>query len=450
VNCLIFGLLIAVTAGCSKLSVQEYSSSAASNELLRTCETNSTRSCKGGNGTGSQQCNADGSAFGPCGNLTSCNSGYSLQNAACVFESCIPNASQKCSLGNGTGTQTCNASGSGLGPCGNLSSCEQGYVLQKGSCVKILQFLTGNPSPPPGSLPAVFWVPHQDDEALGFGAAIAEHKQAGRPVYLVLVSNGVNAGLQATMNGQQNDGAPVQCNLTYDYLPDPNISEGFLLDTQALTSLFPGLFQIFLPGQHDPFHHFNLSLEDVVRTRTNEFLASALSMGVDGVFILESEGIDDNRFYNDYENSVTEVTEAIREVMAIFPGASHKFPSGYLEAPAGNTNVTHKGTTEAALRAMNQFGLADALFYRIYTYGAPDQNLAEYPVSVIQPIESSWMAVKQNALLEYAVWAPDHDQYAMGYHSAASLFLPTMTIPYNYIDTAQNIIEQIADPTYQK
>lgn len=38
--------------------------------------------------------------------------------------------------------------------------------------------------------PAIFYTPHQDDESLGMAGAIVEHIEAGRPVFLVLLTDG--------------------------------------------------------------------------------------------------------------------------------------------------------------------------------------------------------------------------------------------------------------------
>src|SRR3990167_9550975 len=46
---------------------------------------------------------------------------------------------------------------------------------------------------PNSAAPAIFWLPHQDDEAIGFAGAIAKAKAEGRPVFLVLISNGINS-----------------------------------------------------------------------------------------------------------------------------------------------------------------------------------------------------------------------------------------------------------------
>lgn len=47
------------------------------------CTPNAQQSCQSGNGTGSQICDASGSAWGACGNFTSCNAGYNMHNGAC-------------------------------------------------------------------------------------------------------------------------------------------------------------------------------------------------------------------------------------------------------------------------------------------------------------------------------------------------------------------------------
>jgi hypothetical protein len=102
--------------------------------VANACTPNTQQSCQTGNGTGSQSCNVDGSAWGVCGNITNCNSGFNLQNGVCVANVCNPNAQQSCQAGNGTGSQTCNGSGSAWGACGNIASCNSGYSLYNGAC----------------------------------------------------------------------------------------------------------------------------------------------------------------------------------------------------------------------------------------------------------------------------------------------------------------------------
>lgn len=103
--------------------------------IANLCAPNETQPCHENNGTGSKQCNAQGSAWGLCGQFTSCNNGFNLQNGVCVSNSCTPNASQPCHSANGTGTQTCDSSGSAWGTCRQFTQCDPGFNLQNGSCV---------------------------------------------------------------------------------------------------------------------------------------------------------------------------------------------------------------------------------------------------------------------------------------------------------------------------
>lgn len=47
--------------------------------------------------------------------------------------------------------------------------------------------------------PAIFFVPHQDDETLSMGASIITHLNAGRNVYVVLVGDGTSTGARERM-----------------------------------------------------------------------------------------------------------------------------------------------------------------------------------------------------------------------------------------------------------
>jgi len=48
--------------------------------------------------------------------------------------------------------------------------------------------------------PAVFIIPHQDDEALIMGSAIQTHVMANRPVWLVLVTDGAGSGVRGILS----------------------------------------------------------------------------------------------------------------------------------------------------------------------------------------------------------------------------------------------------------
>src|SRR5688572_2974061 len=98
--------------------------------------------------------------------------------------------------------------------------------------------------------PAIFYTPHQDDEAIAMAGAIAEHKSAGRPVYLVLLTDGhPSVRMQEMLNGER------RC------------------------------------PWHNTFHTFRLTIDQMIWARTIELLESARQLGVDRVFIAETGGL---------------------------------------------------------------------------------------------------------------------------------------------------------------
>ncbi len=105
--------------------------------VANVCAPNSQQSCSANNGTGTQSCNSNGSAFLSCGSPTSCDSGFHLQNNSCVQNICSPQSQETCGVANGAGLQACNSDGSSYGAC-RATSCNSGFVLNNGSCAAFL------------------------------------------------------------------------------------------------------------------------------------------------------------------------------------------------------------------------------------------------------------------------------------------------------------------------
>lgn len=102
--------------------------------LPNTCSPNSTTSCSVNNGTGSKTCDSIGSGYGSC-TVAACNSGFYQNGNTCVAQTCTPNSTQSCVNNHLVGTQTCNANGSALGSCTTSTTCEAGYYYSNGSCL---------------------------------------------------------------------------------------------------------------------------------------------------------------------------------------------------------------------------------------------------------------------------------------------------------------------------
>ncbi|WP_038487040.1 PIG-L deacetylase family protein [Collimonas arenae] len=242
----------------------------------------------------------------------------------------------------------------------------------------------------PISSPAIFYSPHQDDEAIGMAGAIAEHKAAGRKVFLVLLTNGVNDGLLTLVN-----------------LKLGNIGR--------------------LP----------ITLEQMMWGRRSEFVASGLALGVDKVFIVNfAQGLDDRNAYdaNTYPAFVQKVASIIESFEKQYPGASHK-----LAANDGCTscaepfpaNPTHLACWEAANIVRNKGVSSDFRFYRIYEFNKPySQRGGQYVVN----LPDAWMTLKRKALDQYKLWDPDAGRYGLGYLSVASLIDAAYSDPREFFD----------------
>ncbi|WP_406179611.1 PIG-L deacetylase family protein [Streptomyces sp. NBC_01006] len=177
------------------------------------------------------------------------------------------------------------------------------------------QAALGAPRASAAGAPAIFYAPHQDDEAIGMAGSILEHKAAGRPVYLVLVSRGENDGLARLMN----------------------VGAWGLRDRCAAP---------------DHWHDLNWPTDGankIVSARTAEFTASAKAIGVDEVIDFDlPDSAHGDATYGKFVDAVTAKVESLAKK---YPGASHKFSAGWLDVTA-----THKACSDAAYRLKGASG----------------------------------------------------------------------------------------------
>lgn len=240
------------------------------------------------------------------------------------------------------------------------------------------------------SRPAIFYTPHQDDEAIGMAGAIREHKQAGRPVYLVLLTNGISRTLLDILNGT-----------------------------------------IWCPW-HGTYHKYKLTMEQMMWARKSELIASAKKLDVDKLFIVDDgQGIDDMMAYRDYDGFISRIVETVKHFESIYPGASHKLVSGALDTlEDGTTNPTHQACWDAGF--LLQDVTSDLAFYRVYVYfkGVEDRT-AMHRLS----LTPAWQAAKRAALSEYKKFNPSAGRYAIGYHSVPRLLDSAYSATTEYYDT---------------
>jgi hypothetical protein len=258
--------------------------------------------------------------------------------------------------------------------------------------------------------PAIFYVPHADDEAIAMAAAIAEHKAAGRPVYMVLVSSGDNNGLLNIMNGKA------------------------LCPLRILTGW----------RDHPKYHYFNMTNEQLDKLRKEEFARSAQAMGVDKVFFgKDGKTIPEELFYKDYDEAVRQVEDIICSFENLYPGASHKLISGnrdyIFDGGYWLLNQTHEALYFAAVNYHNYTpSVTDIAFYRGYVYRNPKGNQEIDKSDYIFKNKPEWQVIKQNALNCYKEYNPKESKYALGYHSVPDLINAAYTNQYTYVDFLPN------------
>ncbi|MET8138566.1 PIG-L family deacetylase [Streptomyces sp. NPDC005251] len=249
--------------------------------------------------------------------------------------------------------------------------------------------------------PAIFYSPHQDDEAIGMAGSILEHKAAGRPVYLVLVSKGENGGIAQRLN-------QTPC----------------LLGDKCSA---PGHY-------HELGWQETWPTPEVVSARTSEFNLSAKAIGVDKVINFK---LSDNAFGTpgEYDALVQQIIGKVRALAQQYPGASHKFTAGWLDrlVPTEPTNATHKACSDAAYWLMKNGELKDVRFNHIYAYQAFSRDQRDRGADYVLNIPSSHMAKKRAAILAYNTWDPNRNLYTTGYHSEPTLLEEAYGDPREFV-----------------
>ena len=213
--------------------------------------------------------------------------------------------------------------------------------------------------------PAIFYSPHQDDEVLGMGNSIAEHVKAGRPVWVVLITNGFNSDLLALYN-KQNPNAQV-------------------------------------------------TMATLIQMRNQEFVESCKTLGADRVYIANNgSGLNDLDFYLPnsefgsplYRSCVDTIKNTILYFENRFPWSSHKVISAADEDRATHyTNPTHIALSIAAADLYNSNKIHDVRFSRVYEHYHPElaptsngPNGTYYLITQPQDVFN----IKRSALLKYS------------------------------------------------
>ena len=254
-----------------------------------------------------------------------------------------------------------------------------------------------NEQPNPSIIPPViFYSPHQDDETIGMGASIAEHVRIGRPVYVVLFTNGAGSTAINILNGKE------KCN------------------------------------SHNSFHHFNLTIEDFINARNNEFIAACKKLGVHRVYIANNgKGFDESI---GLKNMIVKFKNLVLTFQNQYSNISHKVISGNSDYSCSGENCNTYTKSEShlagdiAINNLYKLGLVkDVRLYKIYIFSSC-YNERKRNASWMKPVFNCDMLRKQKACDEYKLFNPKIGRYAIGYnHSVWEYFSNTYSTKYEYV-----------------
>ncbi|MCH5584824.1 PIG-L family deacetylase [Shimazuella sp. AN120528] len=229
--------------------------------------------------------------------------------------------------------------------------------------------------------PAIFFIPHQDDETLQAAVDILNHLGAGREVIVVLYTTGKGSFVQGVLNG---DG----------------------------TSAYWGT-------AHNPYleGYESLTDDDFSTARNREFCSALGQLGVTP----ESIHIQPVDLEGGPVNKDT-VKALMMEYVNIYGlTASYKAMSYY------DTSDSHKYSGQALLELYNEGIVTDARFYIARSDWALSRPGTTYTATSAQKDK-----IKKAARC-YEAWNPVSGAFAIGYHSIYAQFNAYLANPQNKI-----------------
>jgi hypothetical protein len=261
------------------------------------------------------------------------------------------------------------------------------------------------------SVPAVFLLPHQDDEMVMAGA-IREHVLAGRPVHVVIFTDGGATGSRFAINGINDEQDAV-----YDSLTPEGTHQPTLVGKSSTGAL---LYRHF----PDKEGYHVLTKKEITVARNKEVFSSLTRLGVPAANI-HFANQDINTFVKPGENYSTgwadtkyidgtlsrdQANEIINYYFKKYGPGSYKAVAMGIGAPySDNLHPDHL----AIYQAIHDFkGISDKRYYG-----------ANFGVSGVakKTLTTTLLSKKSYALSSYYYWNPPTGRFAVGEHSVKGL-----------------------------
>lgn len=223
------------------------------------------------------------------------------------------------------------------------------------------------PAAPTGR-PVIFYTPHQDDETLFMGQAIAHHALAGRDVHVVLASDGSTSRMRDALNGLEVNG--------------------------------------WWGGSHYPAREFYslLSQTDFGEARDRELVAACGQLGAQPGNVHLEVGTRGSSI------SVPEADALIRRYDDLYPDAGH------YTMHWDDTDPTHS----ALGTALRQMALSEPGKFNDCRWMVRTDQIASsgsVPYALPSATAASIKQMARRAGWCYRSWAPQQGMFAIGYHS---------------------------------
>lgn len=232
------------------------------------------------------------------------------------------------------------------------------------------------------TLPAVYFVPHQDDETLSMSVDIIRHVAAGRETHIVLFTDGGDTGARYVINGyNENTGQPVTSN--------------------------------WWGSRHDPAveGYTPLTWNDVYDARDKEFKSALGQLGIPPSNI----------------HIVRTTNRTVAGFKATFMQFINQFPAGtaYKTMSPVDTHEEHRRGAQALWELWRDGFVSDVRFWLsrldIMNGSTQGQLTAATTTAEYKKIEQATRA--------YRAWNPAAGSFAIGYHSVASQFEALLADP---------------------
>lgn len=241
---------------------------------------------------------------------------------------------------------------------------------------------------------SIYYIPHQDDDAIAFSLSVASDIAKGVLVQIYLISDGANHDLQQYMAS--------------------------------------GLHYC---KWHNTNHTFPLTDQDISRIRTQEFLASmtALAVPAANIHLMNMHDYQTPAAWtpNLYDQLKNGVKQQILDNHARYPNALHHCSSGFFDFD-GPRNPVHLACWDAASE-IGQEKLMQSqrfAFYRTYVfYQPPSKRWSQMTMNL-----SQYIPQHEASIQAYHAYDPANGKYALGMHSVPILMNNTMIDGILYLD----------------